>query len=95
MTEQTWWIVMGCWALVVIGTIAWIWLQVEKADRELAEQWDVDYDALLEAVGAELADQQDAMKQEAVIPIPTAQFQERMRKAEALGFLDNDPPRVA
>lgn len=94
MSTQTWWIVMSGWALIAVGMMGWIWYQVGKADKELAAQMDLDYDLLMEVVADEIVAQR-TMKREAAKPITAAAFQERARRAESLGFMDDDPPRVA
>lgn len=94
MSESTWWIIMAGWAVGAVVTIAWIWWQVAKAEDALEAQANLDYDALMQVVGEELGRRQD-LKKEAVVPISTAEFQEKMRKAESLGFLDNDWPRAS
>lgn len=88
MSTQTWWIVMSGWGVIAVGIIAWIWYQVAKADKELAAQMDLDYELLFEVVAEEYADR-DTMKREAAIPITTAEYQDRARKAESLAWSED------
>lgn len=93
MSERTWWIIMGGWCLCVVVMFLWMYWDIKKAERQ--EQFDLDYEELFQQTGEHLAREQDGYQRDAVIPIKGNAWLERARRAEALGFLDDEPTRSA
>lgn len=53
MDEQTWYLIMGVWALAVVLFVVWAWREVKKADKK-AEMQNHSWEALMEEVGREI-----------------------------------------
>lgn len=88
--EQVYWITFGIVALFNAALVYWIWKQVKKFDDEIeaSEQHQEDL----------LAEIDRARKPPAVFDLPRNKergFQDRARRAEELGFRDDDPRDVA
>lgn len=97
MSDKLWWTIMGAWALGVVTLVGLLYRKVRRNDK-LEEQMEMEYDRLFGPVCDEIArraDEKRALSKEAATPITENQWQQNARRAEALGFMDDDFPRAS
>lgn len=88
MDEQTWYLIMGLWALAVVLFVVWAWREVKKADKK-AEMQNHSWEALMEEVGAEIERKYGAQG------LPLSALPDRISEAEEYEpfALDDQPPQ--
>lgn len=88
MTDQSWYLIMGVWAVAVVLFVVWAWREVKKADKK-AESENHSWEALMEEVGQAIERKYKAQG------LPLSDLPERIRKDEEESepfMLDTDEP---